>query len=633
MGNWFSNIFNPSATNEQWLSSTTGILHDQFYDPSNPEQPGYNGSGPKSSIPGTLHAIHDHIATANDTYRKTAQDLDNPHTYQGGGANAFFAAVDADVNHSLPVMDSFQHAAGAAAILGSSITASSQKYDSRIAGISAPAISSPFADLIGIFAPSTTVPSNLYYKWRDRLISTFFGNMINMAASNHSDLLSEFLQYGSGTMDGPWTAAVNTVQGIVTTDADQYASSQFDPAVAEREAAQLLNDLNPFLSSSTKANSDKVTQQNVEQIESQFHQQVQQAFTKAFDNLAQDLHGHITGWAGELQASYSTFQTSMKNVDVLTAGDLFQFIHGMNPNGKDGTQNTADPITITPYTTRDGKKGLLITLAGLDPNHPGYDTDIFDALQTGQGGYNPYEADVERAIMQYMKEHPEMAGAQLTFAGYSYGGMTAQQVADDINNHDLRNPLSQYDFQVANVITYGAPVMGAPQPGVHYAMYDATYDPVPLLSNYENPELGQTYNPFDTSPRQNLLQKVGQIVISPITYQSDLSQLSTVDALPWNQKLHTYIDPTGQYGNQIHNISDVGNTYLGKGGPPFLYNHQQYQSSDQLNAPTPMSTASTNSNIGDIGNIDPNSLGPTEYFGMQNKDNWATQAQQGTIYF
>jgi hypothetical protein len=330
MGNWFSNIFNPSATNEQWLSSTTGILHDQFYDPSNPEQPGYNGSGPKSSIPGTLHAIHDHIATANDTYRKTAQDLDNPHTYQGGGANAFFAAVDADVNHSLPVMDSFQHAAGAAAILGSSITASSQKYDSRIAGISAPAISSPFADLIGIFAPSTTVPSNLYYKWRDRLISTFFGNMINMAASNHSDLLSEFLQYGSGTMDGPWTAAVNTVQGIVTTDADQYASSQFDPAVAEREAAQLLNDLNPFLSSSTKANSDKVTQQNVEQIESQFHQQVQQAFTKAFDNLAQDLHGHITGWAGELQASYSTFQTSMKNVDVLTARDLFQFIHGMN---------------------------------------------------------------------------------------------------------------------------------------------------------------------------------------------------------------------------------------------------------------------------------------------------------------
>lgn len=159
-------------------------------------------------------------------------------------------------------------------------------------------------------------------------------------------------------------------------------------------------------------------------------------------------------------------------------------------------------------------------------------------------------------------------------------------------------------------------------PGVHYAMYDASYDPIPLLSSYENPVLSQIPNPVSTSPQ------LPPIVPPNISVPVALGSVIGADQLPWNAR-HAYIDPTGQYGNQIHNISDVGNISPwgdGSSANP-LYNHIQYQNSNQLDAPTPMSTGGT-SNIGNIGNIDPSSLGPTEYFGMQNTNNFGARSAQ-----
>lgn len=93
-----------------------------------------------------------------------------------------------------------------------------------------------------------------------------------------------------------------------------------------------------------------------------------------------------------------------------------------------------------------------------------------------------------------------------------------------------------------------------------------------------------------------------------------LGSILTADALPWDIKLHHYIDPSGQYDGKIHNINDVGNTFMGdwqeQKGPPIFQNHMEYQLSNQLNAP---GTAITG--------IDPTTFGPTEYFKMKNTDN------------
>ena len=271
----------------------------------------------------------------------------------------------------------------------------------------------------------------------------------------------------------------------------------------------------------------------------------------------------------------------------------------------DTTQGTSKPITITPYK-KDGKNGLLISIGGTDLNNINYDTDLFTALQTGQGYTNPYLADVRQALLDYMREHREMAGSEITFAGYSLGGMTAQQMANDIASGN-DSTINQSGLRVAQVITYGAPVMGAPLNNVKYNMYDATYDPIPLLSSYEDHLLNQLDSPLNPNYSP-------QAPLSGLRFAAalgvNLGIISAAHMMPWDTKLHSYIDPGGQYGAQIHNINDVGNTPLGSGGPLVIQNHLEYQNSNQLNA------ASTDTGINTA------SLGPTEYFGMKNTENY-----------
>ncbi len=229
--------------------------------------------------------------------------------------------------------------------------------------------------------------------------------------------------------------------------------------------------------------------------------------------------------------------------NYMSARDLFDFIQNDDRAGRlYNTQSTTKPITITPYRTKDGKTGLLISVGGTDTNDIAWDTDIFTALQTGMGTDNPLLDDVKAAIRSYMQEHREMTGSEITFAGYSLGGMTVQQMAQDItggNDPDL----SGYDLHVAQVITYGAPVMGAPiGNNVKYNMYDATYDPVPLLSSYENPTVSS----------------IGIENGGVIDVKAALDTLSAADKMSWDERLHTYIDPGDQYSVHIHEISDVG---------------------------------------------------------------------------
>src|SRR5205823_3265163 len=55
-------------------------------------------------------------------------------------------------------------------------------------------------------------------------------------------------------------------------------------------------------------------------------------------------------------------------------------------------------------------------------------------------------------------------------------------------------------FDVTQVVTYGSPTMGDPVPGVQYDLYEAQWDPVPLLSRYENPVLPSSFSQLGSHP-------------------------------------------------------------------------------------------------------------------------------------
>ena len=168
----------------------------------------------------------------------------------------------------------------------------------------------------------------------------------------------------------------------------------------------------------------------------------------------------------------------------MSARDLFDLLTYGSLDGKytDGTQGTNSPITITPYTTKDGKKGLLITLGGTDMGHLTNDDNILTALDAGEGLPTGYLPLIHNALETYMTDHPDMKGSDLTLSGYSLGGMQAQIVAKALAdpNSPTDNPgagnfndlVTHYRLHVANVVTYGSPIMGAPATGVNYTMYD-----------------------------------------------------------------------------------------------------------------------------------------------------------------
>ncbi|GCE11286.1 hypothetical protein [Tengunoibacter tsumagoiensis] len=520
----------------------------------------------------------------NDDYYVKSQDVANH--YQGASAVAFLDAVGTDINKAKSHLEHLGHVSSASSVLSSAITNTSQSYDGKLDGI--------------INESKYEVPQNVFDSWRDALI-----NGVLQADGTQQTFLNDVLTTGSTIITQKWSAVYNDSAAWITLAADSIV---LDAVTYD----------NPWADTNSKD-----TQKLEKDLEGKF--------TNSFDNLAQEIEKHLKDWADEIHSAYTTFQGVMNNPDYLSARDLFYYIG----SPRDHTQNTNKPITITPYTNKEGQKGLLITIAGTDISH-WWDTSLFTALQTGVGAPdNPYLTEIGNAINTYMSQHPEMNGADVTFAGYSLGGMAAQDWASEIMDTSKTNQLSQYHLHVANVVTYGAPVMHSPDAHVNYQMYDANHDPIPLLSSYENPQLSD----------KHLVDIVNQLVKNPLgvnvwdilnnsdRIETAYQSLQKADTLPWDKKLSSYIDTKHEYQDNlhaIHDLTDIGNIDDGnketfhvdyvwemtQNGfqqvPVFIpghslnfENHTKYTISNQLN----MSSTDTTG-------IDPQTFGPTEYFGL-----------------
>lgn len=128
---------------------------------------------------------------------------------------------------------------------------------------------------------------------------------------------------------------------------------------------------------------------------------------------------------------------------------------------------------------RIGGNQLLVTLAGLEMSRFHQTNNLPDALDAGLGDLNnPFALDVQAAIEDYLRHHPEIPEpVTVVVAGHSYGGIVAQQLA-------LRG--GGPGFSISNVITFGSPQVGPMVKNVSYTEYVDHYDPVPLLSWYKD---------------------------------------------------------------------------------------------------------------------------------------------------
>jgi hypothetical protein len=330
---------------------------------------------------------------------------------------------------------------------------------------------------------------------------------------------------------------------------------------------------------------------------------------QSFHDLATSIKSSLQDWAEKIKQAYSIFQQTLSNFNYLSARDLYYYINR--------TQGTNKPITITPYTTKDEKKGLLITIAGTDPTH-WWDDSLATAVMTGAAlPDNLYMSDVEHAIETYLDEHSEMHDVNITFVGYSLGGMIAQNWAKVLSSRKEKAALRRRNLHVTNVVTYGSPLMNKPVVGVQYAMYIATCDPVPLLSVYENHLL--------RGKIRLLIAELARRPLNLVTWEdlvSDFPKLrlaytsiAKADQELWEEKLDHYIDRRHLYRGKIFPITDVGNDpfdvrigHMAIVHIPNLKNHFKYCVSDELNVQEIAQT---------LPNVDPGSWGPTEYFGMQ----------------
>jgi hypothetical protein len=563
---------------------------------------------------------------SNDTYYSAAQNVADPGTFQGKGAQAFLMAVNADVNRLRPLVDGLGHLSSACDVLSSSISQASSTYDSKIAAIAdSPQVPSKYIPAMDGYPQ---VPSQYFDNWREELLSNFFAEA-NLVYGPYTgnDAMSAFLQQGRSAIETPMYGVVQSV-ATWTVDRD-----------AEAYAEQIINNYHNLHSAGTdipQASGDPTAD---------IKKQVHDNFNNAYADLHKAISTNLENWADELHSAYKTFQSVIQNPDgYLSARDIYDLLYYGSLDGSytDGSQGTNSPITITPYTTTDGKKGLLITLGGTDMGHLTNDDNILAALDTGEGLPTAYLVEIHNALDTYMINHPGMEGSELTLAGYSLGGMQAQIVAKALNepNSLIDNPgagnfndlVTHYGLHVANVVTYGSPIMGAPATGVNYTMYDAVGDPVPLLSSYENPlfdKLKGTLAKLGTDPKG----AVGQLVAQGGLEYKAYCSLIDADQLSWQDKVNQYIDPNHQH-QHIYALTDVGNTSIGQGHPRLLAlpdlgapwtwwnttyfdpghqinidNHMHYYQSAQLNVGQ---SSQLTSNL----KIDPSSLGPTEYFSI-----------------
>jgi hypothetical protein len=537
----------------------------------------------------TFDNMKKYFTESNDTYYSIAQNLIHPATFQGKGAESFLGAVDADINKLRPLVDGLGHLSSACDVFSSSISQASSTYDSKLAAIDS----------------NPQVPYRYIEKWRDELISNFFAE-VSLSPGHDptgSDVMSKFLQQGQGTVEGPFYWAVNTVRATVDSDAEEYAT------------LAMSGDF-PFYY-------DKTHRTDAPFDPAEFKKPIHVHFINGYNDVSKVILSHLENWADLLQSAYKTFQSAIQNPDgYLSARDIFDLLYYGSMDGKytNGSQGTDKPITITPYTTKDGKKGLLITLGGTDMGHLTNDDKILAALDTGEGLPTAYLVEIHNALETYMDEHPEMKGSELTISGYSLGGMQAQILADALTDptraggQDFTTLVTNDGLHVANVITYASPVMGPPMTGVNYTMYDGGYDPVPLLSYYENPQLTPlrgTLVGLETNPVWTILQLKFQRGKMDDIYGAYHSLIAG-DQMSWQDKVNHYIDRQHLYQYQdFKSITDVGNT----SNDPFFWGHQlnmdnhlHYYQSAQLN---------NNQLSSNLKNIDPSSLGPTEYFSIK----------------
>jgi hypothetical protein len=560
----------------------------------------------------TLNTVKDRYMYWDDDYYQKAQNLVNQQQYQGPGATAFMQAVDTDINVCRPIYDGIGHASSACHTLQSAISTSSATYENEMASLYPP------------YNPPWYIDGPVFSNWRNQLLQMTLAHA--GGGGTTAEIVGSILQEGNSALYGAYNNAYQAVESLVTEDANTYAQTYIAEWLPQQQNSDQIewgkldhySSTYPSTPQMPTIDPQQLMQLTTEMI--QIKQEILTYYLAAFHQLASDIEYNLTCWASTIFSAHDDFQYAMQNSEnYLSARDLFDFIQNDDEQrGLYNSQSSTKPITITPYKTADGKTGLLISIGGTDFNDMAWDSDIFTALQTGMGADNPYLEDVRLAIQSYMKEHREMAGSEIAFAGYSLGGMTAQQMAADLTSGEDQ-VLNGYNLHVAQVITYGSPVMGAKLNNVQYNMYDATYDPVPLLSQYENPTVGASQ-----------LQSGGVFDAG-----TAVATLNAADQMGWNERVHTYIDPRGQYAGDIHEITDAAKqgsldipdiiSPLGPvASPPIhipiagnLQNHMNYQHSNQLNAPA---TATTD--------INPATFGPTEYFGMKNTDNFYAKLQR-----
>jgi hypothetical protein len=358
--------------------------------------------------------------------------------------------------------------------------------------------------------------------------------------------------------------------------------------------------------------------------------QARQMVVDALDGLYYEIYQAYNSWASGVQQAFQTFTSSMSTVeqtvqpyiDILTqptsAASIFDMIHMIS--GSD------QPMAIV----QTGPNSILVMISGTNLSDINYDTNLWNALGTGMGQNMPYEQDVIDAINQYCQEHG-LTNPEVMLAGHSLGGMVAQQVAD------------AGLFDVTQVVTYGSPVMGPPQAGVNYNIYEADSDLVPLLSRYENytlpanlQELAKKFpaqfggggNPIrdiiganedapgvgyllsevmDLSPFMSptdqkaiMNQKLG-----PVTVQDLTGMFSNFQMQPYagNQTKLQFMDPSNAYQGQVQRVPDLPESL----GLKVHSDYGQSQWLEQQNVFWNMNTPTSNF------------LDNVEYFGMPNE--------------
>ena len=302
--------------------------------------------------------------------------------------------------------------------------------------------------------------------------------------------------------------------------------------------------------------------------------QVRQMVLDALDSMYSDISQAYTGWGNGVQQAFSTFQSGLNAVeqqvqpyaDLLTnptsAASIFDLISMISQSN--------EPIAIV----QTGPNSIMVVISGTNAGAWNYDTNLWNALGTGMGQDMPYEQDVIDAIHAYCAEHG-LTDPQVTLAGHSLGGMVAQQIAD------------KGLFDVTQVVTFGSPTMGDPMPGITYDLYAAKWDPIPMLSRYENLTLPASlqqvaskfpafqtnyesfwHNPFSWSGLKHDVGAVGRDVgatwdnakaarglITGIPYL--LAEAGGSYALMGSGLKTSFMDPYGLYGNSIKIVPDL----------------------------------------------------------------------------